>query len=364
MQFERDQFDDSLLDDNFNQEAEGADLGFQSMAELLEDGDTTPDDPTESTVEEPTTEPAQETDAKEDDLDVLGQFLKARGVRDGKTIVYEDDDTGETNEVDFSTLSQEEQLQILSDLADPGLSEDEVKTINYLRQNNASLQDVITYFQEQAVKAYIESNSSQTPSTVDSFTDEVLYVADLKKRFPDMSDEELQVELELAQSNEDLFKKKVDILRTSYKAEEERQAQQLIEEEQKKQEAYQKDFAEHLDQFSYVLMDHTDPKSDKFVIEDRDRQAIYDYIFKKNPNGVSQLAEDLNDTDVLIQLAWLRLYGQDAISDTTRYWKNELKKQRKAETKVEKPASKTVIVPKTQETEQKPSLGSAWERYL
>ena len=58
--------------------------------------------------------------------------------------------------------------------------------------------------------------------------------------------------------------------------------------------------------------------------------------------------------------------GQDAITDTTKYWKNELKKQRKAAPKAEPtPTTKTTVVPKKTETATtKASLGSAWDNYL
>lgn len=299
MQFEREQFDDSLLDDNYSQNTEDVDLGFQRMSDL-NDGDN---NAVENDTPDSNTESSENTYATEESLDVLGQFLKTRGVRDGKTIVYEDDDTGETNEVDFSTLSHEEQLQILNDLSAPNLSEDEIGTINYLRQNNVSLQDVIIYFQDQAVRNYIASTSGNPMSDVDSFDDDVLYVADLRRRFPEMSNEELSEELELAKANEELFKKKADALRAAYKEEEAAVIQQQQESQQRQQQEYIQDFTNRLNNFSHVLMDHTDPKSDKFMIENRDRQAIYDYIFKKTPEGITQLAADLNDPDTLIQLA-------------------------------------------------------------
>lgn len=312
MQFEREQFDDSLLDDNYTQETEPVDQGFQRMADLQ-----TEDDDSSSNIED--TSAAEQQDDAEDNLDVLGQFLKERGVRDGKTIVYEDDSTGEISEISFSDLSTDEQLQILNDLSSTNLTEDEIGTINYLRQNNVTLQDVITYFQDQAVKAYIANNNSVQNYEIDSYSDDALYIADLKKRFPEMSDEELTSELEMAQSNEDLFKKKVDTIRAAYKEEEEATQRREAEAQERQMKEYQQNFVNCLDNFNYVLMDHTDPKSDKFVIENKDRQAIYDYIFKKDPNGMTQLALDLNDPDTLIQIAWLRMYGQDAITDTSRY---------------------------------------------
>ena len=364
MNYDRDQFDDSLLDDNFEQETEPVDEGFQRMADLEEDVVNDTDNDVQNEQETSDNQLEENEESNFEDLDVVGHFLKERGVRDGKTLLYEDDETGETTEIDFSSLSKEEQLQILNDLSKPDLSDDEISTINYLRENNTSLQDVITYFQEKAVQEYIASTTKEAEHTVDSIADDVLYVVDLKKRYPDMSDEELESELELAQSNEELFKKKVDVIRAVYKAEEENAKAAALEQQKQEMEKYQQDFVNHLNNFSHVLMDHTDPKSDKIMVEDKDKQAIYDYFFRKDTDGASQFTRDLNDNEVLIQLAWLRLYGQDAITDTTRYWKNELKNQRKATPKPEKPVAKTVVVPRKHNNDEKPSLGSAWDKYL
>lgn len=148
MIYDRSQFDDSLLDNEVN--------------------------PTENSVpptEEPITEedPNQEPEEGDDpieeedpdkDLDAFSAFLKSKGVRDGKTIIYEDEDTGEQKEVDFNSLDKAEQLEILNSLSDPGLTEDEIETINFLRKNNTSLQDVITFYQQKAIDDYIAKTIS------------------------------------------------------------------------------------------------------------------------------------------------------------------------------------------------------------
>ena len=181
MQYELNQFDESLL------EAETVD---QTPIETSEpENQENNDDAIEETHgDDETIEETPEVD--ENNLTAFESFLKSRGIRDGKTVVYENED-GETEEIDFSTLSKEEQLEILNSVSDPGLSEDEVHTINYLRQNNASLQDVITYFQQQAIDEYIKSQNIQPVYTVDDYTDDELYLADIKAKFPDMTEDEL-----------------------------------------------------------------------------------------------------------------------------------------------------------------------------
>ena len=55
---------------------------------------------------------------------------------------------------------------IATPISSPNLSEDEIATINYLRQNNATIQDVVEYYSQKAVKDYIEKMDALTGSTL------------------------------------------------------------------------------------------------------------------------------------------------------------------------------------------------------
>ena len=211
MQFEHNQFD-NLLDDEVVER-----VNTETQEEIIEPALNS----TEGEEEEPSTSEGESGETEEEnDLDAFSTFLKNRGIRDGKTIIYENEETGETEEVDFETLSKEEQLSILESLTDPGLSEDEIETINLLRKTNSSFQDIIAYYQQQAIDEYKAKNSGQETYTVDSYSDDELYLADQKAKFPEMTEEELKIELDVAKSNEDLFKKKVDLIRKQYKEQE------------------------------------------------------------------------------------------------------------------------------------------------
>ena len=240
MQFEHNQFD-NLLDDETTE-----DLNTETQEEVIEPaGNSTEEEEEDSSSSEEGTEETEE----EDDLDAFSSFLKSRGIRDGKTIIYENEETGETEEVDFGTLSKDEQLSILESLTDPGLSEDEIETINLLRKTNSSFQDIITYYQQQAIDEYKAKNSSQETYTIDSYSDEELYLADQKAKFPEMTEEELKIELDVAKSNEDLFKKKVDLIRKQYKEQEENHIKEQEEAEKEQQKAYQNMFVDTLEYF-------------------------------------------------------------------------------------------------------------------
>ena len=351
MQFEHNQFD-NLLDDETTE-----DLNTETQEEVIEPaGNSTEEEEEDSSSSEEGTEETGE----EDDLDAFSSFLKSRGIRDGKTIIYENEETGETEEVDFGTLSKDEQLSILESLTDPGLSEDEIETINLLRKTNSSFQDIITYYQQQAIDEYKARNNSQETYTIDSYSDEELYLADQKAKFPEMTEEELKIELDVAKSNEDLFKKKVDLIRKQYKEQEENHIKEQEEAEKEQQKAYQNMFVDTLNDFNYISLDYKDPKSDSLILEEKDKNLIYDYVFKQTPEGVTKFVEDLSKPEVIVELAWYRLFGKDTISYISNYWKEELKNNRKATP----PKSNVTIKKETNPQSQGTSLSSKWDELL
>lgn len=351
MQFEHNQFD-SLLEDEFPETADMKNQdGAGKPSDFISDGTDGPPDGGEP----------EEIEGA-DDLDAFSTFLKNRGIRDGKTIIYENEETGETEEVDFGTLSKDEQLSILESLTDPGLSEDEIETINLLRKTNSSFQDIIAYYQQQAVDAY-KANNKQESYSVDACLDDELYLADQKAKFPEMTEEELKIELDIAKSNEDLFKKKVDLIRKQYKEKEENHIKEQEEAEKEKQQAYQNMFVNALNDFNDISLDYKDPKSDSLFLEERDKNLIYDYVFKQTPEGVTKFVEDLSKPEVIVELAWYRLFGKDTISDISNYWKEELKKSRKAAPS-SKPKSTTIVKEGTKQPQLETSLSSKWDELL
>ena len=187
-------------------------------------------------------------------------------------------------------------------------------------------------------------------------------MADQKAKFPEMTEEELKIELDVAKSNEDLFKKKVDLIRKQYKEQEENHIKEQEEAEKEQQKAYQNMFVDTLNDFNYISLDYKDPKSDSLILEEKDKNLIYDYVFKQTPEGVTKFVEDLSKPEVIVELAWYRLFGKDTISDISNYWKEELKKNRKATPP--KPKSNVTIKKETKPQSQGTSLSSKWDELL
>lgn len=292
---------------------------------LLDDNE--PIAPTTSSVEtEPISEPSQTTnddndiapEPTNDNMTALESFLNLYGVKEGKYVIMEDDE-GQQTEIDFNSLSKEEQLNVLKELTSPGLTEDEIAVINHLRKTNSTFQDVMESYAQQAIQKYIANNGNQKSYSIDEYDDDVLFVADLKSRYSELTDEELQEELVAAKANEVLFKKKVDAIRTQYKTLEDQKAEERAQEEQQRFEAAKNQVASALQKFDTIQLDHTDEQSYGLTIEDSEREAVLKYITARDAEGTSQFFKDLNNPETLVRLAWFNLYGQDAITGISQF---------------------------------------------
>lgn len=286
------------------------------------------------TTQEPSSNDTGEGESQTFEGDYMSAFLNEYGISDGK-ITYENED-GSTEEVNFNDLDDSEKFNVLKQLTTPNLSKEEVDTINYLRTNNATIRDVVDYFSKKAVEDYIAQNGAvEKYYSIDDYSDEELYIADLKTKFEDMSDEELTADLETAKDNEELFKKKVETIRKQYKAREDAEIRAREQEQQDQFNQFKGSIVEQLNAFNDISMDYKDQKADNLEIEDSEKEAVYRYILEQDSNGASQFFKDLNNPERLVKLAWFALYGDEAISNITNYWKSQLKSQRRSEAKAQ-----------------------------
>ena len=340
------------------------------LNDLPEDvtGIQTPDT-ADNLIDEPVVQPQPISTASPDE-DIMYSFLKDRGIDDPSKIKFENDE-GELEDVDFKSLSREEQLTLLKEITNPGLSDHEMEVINYLRTNDVTLEQVVDYFANQRLEEYLSENPDhrrQESYSIDEYSDEELYVADIKSKFPSLSNEELQQELDRAKDNEDLFKKKVEILRETYKAEEQRQIELNEQQVQQQFEDLKNNLTNVLYNFNEIPLDYEDPQSDVLAIEDADKNQVLSYLLEQDSEGKSQFVRDIENPERLVQLAWLAIQGMQTITETSRYWKDILKSERKKITTLEKEVetlktqgTNTVIVDNTKKDPEKISgMGSVW----
>ena len=214
--------------DTINTDNDSVEIDSEVVVDdILEDVESEPDNDSNSS-----SEPIK-------DENVIDMFLKDRGIVDPTKIQFENEN-GEIENIDFSSLDKDEQLNILKELTNPGLSDHEIEVVNYLRKNKVSFNEVIDYFAEQRLQEYLNENPDAVHPkhySIDEYTDEDLYLADLKSKYPSFTDDELVSKLNIAKSDENLFSKEVEILRENYKAEEDRAKQEAEYAEQQEYES-------------------------------------------------------------------------------------------------------------------------------
>lgn len=343
---------------------------------LLEDPVTEPSseptnqEPENEPINDPTNDPIEPTNDPEpsnEDESYIYSFLKERGIKDPSKIEFiNEDDT--TEEIDFNTLSKEEQLEILRNVTDPGLTENEINTINYLRQNNATLEQVVDYFAQKRLDDYLKENPDkvhQKVYSIDDYTDDDLYIYDLRQRYPDFTDEELTAELDKAKEDEEIFKRKAEMIRTAFKEQEDQAEQARIEQEQQQVEDLRNNLMNAAGRFNEIQLDYTDDESDSLIIDDEDKKEMMSYILDQDSEGKSQLVRDLEDPDRLIELAWFATQGPKMMSELSKHWKKQLSdlraENKKLQAKSDKnPKASTFVVPPTKKEEPK-TYQSAWD---
>ena len=306
-------------------------------------------------------------EAEEIEDDAMTAFLKTKGIADPTRIQFENE-SGEIEDVDFNSLSREEQLTMLHELTAPDLSEHEVGVINYLRQNRVTFDQVIDYFANQRLEEYLNAHPEdvhQQSYTIDDYSDDELYLADMKSKYPSFSDEELLSKLNIAKSDEDLFKKEVDVLRESYRAQEDQMLKDAELAEQQQYEDLQNNLLQAVSNFNEISLDTADVNSDSLVIEDSDKHQMLAYLLNQDKDGKSQFVKDIENPATLIELAWYRTQGRNVIDGISQYWKDVLKSERKKIASLEKQlentkSNKTVIASKETKTNS-PGRGLNWD---
>ena len=297
-----DSFDD-LLDDPIDQNTEPQEPVNQDGQDQSNTGEP---QNTEENLENEENQENQDQEEIDYSENSIYSFLQQRGVKDPSKVQLENED-GSVEELDFNSLSPEEQLDILNQVSDPGLSENEIQTINYLRQNgNVTLEQVIDYFSQQRLNDYLAEHPEdkhQKIYEIDDYTDDDLYLIDLKNRYPDFSDEELVSKLDAAKENKELFAKESEVLRKKYKDMEDQAAKQQQQNEEQQIEDLRNSLLNVASNFNEIQLDYKDDKSDSLVVEDADKQQMISYILDQDKDGKSQLIKDLEDPEMLMELA-------------------------------------------------------------
>ena len=263
-----------------------------------------------------------------DDEDLITSILKSRNI-DPEAVNIEDE-SGNINTVKFSDLTKEEQLDILNaqDVQDNNedseydLDDDEIDLINAIRNANLSPKEYLNNYREQILREAYQQDAS---NTVDSLTDDELFLADLRSKVPDITDDEATQALEIEKTNEDLFNKKMNAMRDSYKQLEAQQLEQS-QNEAKQQEAER--YAEFENQIVNAIQDASNGidlgNSMSLAWTTDDMNEIDSFILDEDATGQRYLAKALGNPQTLVEMAWFALKGKEALSQISDYYKAQI----------------------------------------
>lgn len=272
-------------------------------------------------------QPEPSNDEKDD---FITSLLKRNGIN--RHAIQVENEDGEIEEIDFDELTDDEKLALYDQANESAISDDELKTLNYLRDKQMSLEDMIKWQREEAVKEYL-SQAQQPRYNVDNLSDDELYQFDLQDRYPEMTDEEITQELESAKTNEVLFKKKIDALRKEYKELEDEHNKAVKAKEDQEAEQQFNQLAESL-----VNVARNTNELHDLVLEDEDKEAVLSFLLDRDANGQSQFYKLFSDPEKMFEMAWYARFGKEAFQNINDYYKSVIEKTRRGD----KPQTRTV----------------------
>lgn len=258
-----------------------------------------------------------------DDRPGIERYLAEFGI-EGGMIHFED---GEA--VHINDLSPEEQHIVLSSLASEArptieqqndLTEEEVGLLNLVRESGKPVAEVIADMaNEQLERIRLLEESQQVDW--DQMGDDAVYLAFLKAKSPDLSDEELEEDLNKARETK-TYESVVKGIRDDFKTSQEYARQQHT------NNLHQK-FNQEIENDRKVIVENVSPINEiaGFEINDDIKNDLLSDMLEVNENGDSLLLEQIfSSPQDILEAAWFRKYGKDSINQMENYWKQEASK--------------------------------------
>lgn len=265
----------------------------------------------------------------DDNDDAISYILKKNMIDPSKISMT--GENGEQEQVKFSDLSRDEQIDILTSLVsgkndddnngNNDLSDDEIDLISSIRRNRMDVSSFINAIRENAIQQYIEDTKDQY--SFSDLSDDDIFINDYKSKVPNATEQECIEALNTMKSNPNMFKKMVDGIREAYKQQEDIIRENNIRDRQEKE-------RKRLENEENLIIDTINKNSAmKFGeltanLSNDDKEDIASFILDKNVSGRRYLQEALNDPDTLFEMAWWVTKGKDAINQMQRYYMQQI----------------------------------------
>lgn len=270
-----------------------------------------------------------------DNDDAISYILKKNMIDPSKISVT--GENGEQEEVKFSDLTREEQLDIISSLmssdnnnGDNGnndLSDDEIDLISSIRRNRMDIPTFINAIKESAIQQYLEEDGTQY--SFSDLSDDDIFINDYKSKVPNATEQECIDALNAMKSNPNSFKRTVDGIRENYKKQEDIIRENNIKDRQEKE-------RERLEKEENLVVDTINKFSNMKIgeltanLSNQDKEDIASFILDSSVSGRRYLQDALNDPETLFKMAWWITKGEDAIDQMQRYYRQQVMEKQTA----------------------------------
>ncbi len=275
--------------------------------------------------------------------DYLDRLLATKGVDRNKVRI--ENENGDIEEWNFDDLDDETKYGILSSGNEDYISDEEINALNYLRQNKMSLADFAKYQQNAAIQEYLNQNQ-QINYTVDQLSDDDLFKFELKEQMPELTDEEVEEQLDKAKESESFFNKKIAALRKEYKELEDAQQTELQQQATREKETQYNAMAD-----SVINAARATKEMNGMLLDDDDKEEVLSFLLDRDANGQTEFYKMFSDPQKLFELGWFALKGNEAYNALTDYYKSEISKSRKQIKNEQKPV-KTIRRPQKKSAEE------------
>lgn len=297
-----------------------------------------------------------EEESNDADSNYVDQLLLSKGIDKNNIEITEEDGTVST--VNFDQLSDEDKLALLQDEEfeeESPITDSDIEILNYFRANRInSLQEFADGIAQQAISDYIASQKNVPVSEIDNYSDDEVIAYDLIQKFgDDMTDDEIDDEIERLKEDDDAFNKKVQLLRTFYRNSEEAQRRLYEDEQASIKEADTNNF------INAYIGAATDLNTIQGIdLEPDDKNDLLDFVLTKDQFGRTEFAKALDNPEAVLRMAWFIKNGEYAAQATRDYFAQMLAKQRAQAAKPAQPKTRAVSRPSTRQPQRKSESNS------
>lgn len=265
-------------------------------------------------------EPAEPEPPVSENVTGIEMYLAQFDIEAGM-IQFEDGTSTHFNDLDATRqaeiLQQLHSSQATTVESKYGLDEDEIGLVNYLRENNLSVEQMVEQLVAERVNTMVTMQELATEDYATMEADAV-YMKFLKETSPEATPEQLAADLLKAKELSN-YAKQAEALRTQYTAKQAEVIATKANEAKAQREALVETQRQEIVQAVLPMTDIAGIPLDQNI-----KNTVLDHILETNADGDSAFMDEVfSDPNSLFKAAFWYVYGETLIVQRDEYWKKE-----------------------------------------